>query len=306
MSLTIAHVSCRRDSKLEWFLDSLANQCGGESVNLIIVDFYADDPERRKEILLKLSRFPQFQFKITPPKPTVWQGKYRLTKENWFAAASMRNTAICLCETTHIAFCDDLAVLQGGWWNAAKEACELNDTITCGAYAKVRQLTVETGVAIAYEVNPHGEDDRLKRVYQDVSPCNGGWLFGCSFVAPMECLLTVGAFPEFMDGLGAEDYTLGMVLQNAGFKLRYDRRMMTLESEELHYVETPMKRADKGVSPNDKSHAALHLAQQSKYFPNYYEGGIRKLRQDILSGIPFPTSQTPDRDWYDGQLISEL
>jgi hypothetical protein len=67
-----------------------------------------------------------------------------------------------------------------------------------------------------------------------------------------------------------------------------------------------MKKTDKGVSPNDKSHAALNIANGTKYFENYYEGGIRKMREEVLSGKPFPIVQIPDRDWYDGQLLSEM
>jgi hypothetical protein len=221
--------------------------------------------------------------------------------------SNARNTALCMCRTSHICYVDDLSVLMPGWWEAANEAVG-GGYIGCGAYHKARNLVVKNGLVESSDlpVGDSGVDDRLKRVTKDVSECDGGWLYGCSFVAPLEDLLEVGGLPEYCDGLGSEDYCLGIALRNAGKHLKLDRRMMTMESEELHFTEPPMKRTDKGVSPNDKSHAALRIAQGSKYFPNYYEGGIRALREHVLAGNPFPICQIPTTDWYDNQPLSEM
>lgn len=313
--LTIAYCTARRDCRIEWFFDSLAKQLDRREVRIIIVDHRANDTGRAQSIVTTaIDSFrtlpePMPKILVVASKPNVWNGLYRLTKEEWFAAASHRNTAICLCETSHIAFVDDLSVLMPGWLDAVYEAVS-GQYVGCGAYYKARNMVVENGLVVSFDppVGGSGVDDRLKRVSKDVSECTGSWLYGCSMVAPLEDLLDVGAFPEYMDGLGAEDYTLGIALTNAGKHLKFDRRMMTFESEELHFVEPPMRRTDKGEigTPNSKSHAALRLAQSSTYFPNYYEGGIRKLRQDVLGGKPFPTDRIPDRDWYDEELIAEM
>jgi hypothetical protein len=309
MALTIAYVTARKECQVSWFFDSLAKQLRPEhEIEILVVDRYCETDEDRCDEMMGhaagalMSRL-DIPVQMVPPKPNVWNGKYRLTSQDWFAAASHRNTAICLCKTPHIAFVDDLSVLMPGWLDAAFTAVAGN-YVGCGAYRKVRNLVVKDGAVVSYEQGT--DDDRLSLVTQDVSPCTGGWLYGCSLVAPLEDLLEVGGFPEYCDGLGSEDYCLGIALSNAGKHLKYDRRLMTLESEELHFVEPAMKRTDKGVSPNDKSHAALRIAQGSRYFPNYYEGGIRALRDHVLGGGEFPTAQVPDRDWFDGQLIAEM
>jgi hypothetical protein len=320
MSLTIAYISARRNNRIEWFFDSLAKQVKKLQEHVIVVDHFENEFGRSEEIFHKFAKsftvplhieheekgnVPSKFFTHVEPKPNVWSGDHRLTKENWFSVASSRNSAICLCRTSHIAFVDDLSVLCPGWWQAAQEAVA-GSYIGLGAYRKVNNLLVENGEIIEFTATDAGIDDRLKRVDKDVSECDGGWLYGCSFVAPLEDLLEVGGFPEFCDSLGGEDYCLGIALRNAGKHLKFDRRMMTLESEELHFVEPAMKRTDKGVSPNDKSHAALRIAQGSVYYPNYYEGGIRALRDHVLAGNPFPIVQIPTHDWFDGQPISEM
>lgn len=317
--LTICYVSSRRDNRIEWFFDSLAKQVVLQA-HLIVIDRFAEEPGRKDEIFNKFAtaftvplyveheekgNVPAKFFTHAEPKPTVWQGPHRLTKEDWFATANARNTALCLCRTSHIAFVDDLSVLMPGWWTSAQEAVAGN-YIGCGAYKKVKNLVVKDGEPIGYVETSEGIDDRLRRVSEDVSPCTGGWLYGCSCVFPVEDLLEVGGWPEICDSLGSEDCCLGIALANAGKRLKFDRRMLTLESDELHFVEPPMKRTDKGVSPNDKSHAVLEIAKQSTYFPNYYEGGIRALRDYVLAGNPCPITQIPTCDWYDNQPISEM
>lgn len=305
-SLTIAYITARKDCRIQWFADSLVRQ-SKLGFSVIVVDRFHDEHGRQSDMcaaFLEAGYLGQ-KYRHVLPKPNVWNGPHRLTKEDWFAAASQRNTALCLCETTHIAYVDDLSVLMPDWLDAVNEAVAGN-YIGCGAYKKVKNLVVKDGEPVGYVETPEGYDDRLRRVTEDISPCTGGWLYGCSLVAPVEDLLEVGGWPEYVDGMGAEDYTLGIALTNAGKHLKYCRKMLTLESDELHFVEPPMRKTDKGVSPNDKSHAALRIAQQSKYFPNYYPGGMRALREHVQAGGDFPTDQNPDRDWFDGQLISEM
>lgn len=104
------------------------------------------------------------------------------------------------------------------------------------------------------------------------------------------------------------------MLEQHGWKLMYDRRMLTFESEELHFVEKPFKRIIKAKAANsnfgekDASHTILNMTRGGrKVAPNYFgEGGIRAVRQRVLAGEPFPITQVPDRDWRDGQLLSEM
>lgn len=308
--LTIAYITSRSDPKIGWFFDSLASQISDDLVLTILV-INRNGPSNSVTIstLTKFSGKTKVPVKIqqTRPKPNVWSGPHRLTKEDWFSASSARNTALCLTRTSHIAYCDDLSVLMPGWWQSLREAIEGN-YIGCGRYQKVRELVVKDGVPTMYTPYDGGIDNRLALVNQDVTDCNGAWLYGCSLVAPVDALLSVDGWPESLcDGMGFEDCILGIVLVNAGYQLKYDRRMFTLESDELHFVEPPMKRSDYGVSPNDKSHKALSIARNSKTFDNGFgEGGIRALREKVLAGEPFPIQRNPRHEWFLGTPLEDL
>jgi len=298
---TIAFITSRRNSRLrEWFLPSLARQLGADNPNIIVIDRFAQESS--------VEQFKNLTISIYPAKPSVWSGPHKLTKEDWFSAASYRNTALCACRTSHIVYADDLSVAMPGWWEAAKQAAQLDDTITCGAYQKVRNLVVNDGIATSYEQPSSGIDNRMGIMQEQEGPCRGEWLYGCSLVAPVEALLSVDGWPEqICDGLGFEDCLMGLVLENAGYKFRYNKRLFTIESEEAHFEEPPMIRKDFGVSPQDKSHAALNIAKQSKTFDNGFgDGGIRALRDSILSGQPFPIKGTPEHEWFSGTPLQDL
>lgn len=296
--LTIAFMTNRMDSKMDWFFDSLQKQMGDEAVKFIAISYFDNEG-------IRLSHGKPIH--IHKPKPNVWNGEYRLTKAPWFAAASARNTALCLAEDGWILYVDDLSVCAPGFWHAVKDAMHRPNRITCGAYRKVKNLVVENGEIKSYDEFPAGWDTRWHQVGEDVTPCRGEWLYGCSLVAPVEALLTVGGWPEICDGLGSEDYVMGMAMQNAGFHLTYDRRSMTFESEELHHIEPAFKRSDYGVSPNDKSHAVLNMVKSgTRYFDNFYEGGIRKMRDEVLAGKPFPVVLCPEHEWFSGVALKDL
>jgi len=297
MSLSIVYSTTREDPKIEWFLDSLKRQVGDVYVKLIIVDFY------RNERPLPLDGLP-FETVWVAPKPNHYQGPNRLTKEDWFNAASARNTGLCHASDGHVVFVDDLSVLLPTWMNGVRDMMK-SDYIVCGAYHKVKNLKVENGEVRYFD--PGGLDHRYG--YGNDSgpvPCEGGWLFGCSCGGPVNTFLDVEGWPEITGGIAFEDCCLGVVLANNGAHLKYDRRMMTYESEEFHSVGKVMIRRDKGQSPADKSHALIGMVRGMKKFDNCFEGGIRQLRADTLSGKPFPPSRMPIVDWWDHQPIAEF
>lgn len=299
--LTIAYMTCRREPKLEWFLDSLRRECADglspSGLKIVIVSFYP----------ITVPDHDFAEVVCVPPKPTVWQGEHRLTQRNYFAPANARNTAICYAPDGWIAFVDDLSVLLPGWLAAVREAMQ-GDRIILGAYKKMKKLVVENGDVKSFQEFDAGIDSRWG-AGSDAGPvtASGSWLFGCSFAAPVEALLRVNGLDENCDSCGGEDYCLGIRLGNAGYEFKYDRRMLTYESEELHYFGQPFIRLDKGKSPKDKSHALLDMAMKSKFAPNYFgEGGLRALREKILHGEPFPICQIPQHDFFDGQPLSEM
>lgn len=320
MHLTIGYFTGRHDSKLEWFADSLRRSIGDDNtlgVRIVVVDFWAQPmpgwPEEavldRKQVVRSL--LSGFDFIYVAPKPTVWQGRFRLTKQDWFAASNARNTAVCLSPGDWIAFVDDLSVLLPGWLTRVREAMQHPRRITCGAYRKVKDLVVNGGTVTSFTDHPGGHDNRLAHVQgPGPHPCAGNWMYGCSLVAPVEAFLSINGFPEaWCDGMGFEDCVAGIMLDKKGYSFVYDPRMMTYESEELHHQLPVMKRSDYGVSPNDKSHAVLNAARSGPgwWHPNYFgEEGIRGLRARVLAGEPFPIVQIPAHEWFTSRPLGEL
>lgn len=311
--LTIAYFTSRKSPMIEWFFSSLNRETGGDyqGISIVVVDRWYGD---RDENIYQLWPYNDGwgSLRHVPAKPCVWQGPHRLTKEDWFAASNARNTAICLAEDGWIAFVDDLSVLTRGWLTAVREAVAgPNKIVTCGAYRKVGALIVASDGSVAsFNDRPSGRDSRWEHGNDSVPVmCGGDWMYGCSLVAPVEAFLSINGFPEALcDGLGFEDVIAGIMLAKKGYSFQYDRRMLTMEDDDLHAQLPVMKRSDFGVSPNDKSHAVLNIAMNGDgWHPNYFgEEGIRGLRQRVLSGDPFPFYRIPEHEWYTGIRLEEL
>lgn len=303
-------MTSRKNPRIEWFFDSLHTQCANDysAFSVLVVDFWAEEEGRKEEFASKF-RGPKDKLKHVTPKPTVWQGKHRLTSKDYFAAANARNTAICLAQDGHIVFVDDLSALMPGWLGAVREAAK-KDVVTLGCYKKVKEIQVEagTGVVTHYKEHPPGNDHRPALAKgANPHPCLSQWLYGCSLVAPVEHFLRMGGFPEASDGMGYEDAVCGSTMARHGTAFFLDTRMMTWESEEAHFEGIPFMRLDKGKSPNDKSHAMMRMYQNARYFDNYFGSeGIRGVRARVLAGEPFPITQCPEHDWFDGQPLREM
>jgi len=300
--LTIAYCTARREPCLDWFLDSLRHQAGEQwpSLRVVVVDFHAAQrPPSTPEYLR------------VPPKPTVWQGPGRKTRHDYFCGSNARNTAACYAPDGWIAYVDDLSVLMPGWLDAVGRAMRAGYVVG-GAYRKVRQLVVGDGTVLYYdERDESGWDTRYKRGPQDdLVDMDGGQLYGCSMALPLAALEAVNGFDEDCDcvGLGSEDYTLGLMLQAHGYPLRYDRTMLTLESEERHGWEPPLLRVIEHLPPRpDASWELLNAVRAGRRRapnPALGPGGLAALRQSILAGEPFPAVDVPTHNWYSGLLVA--
>jgi hypothetical protein len=316
INLTICYCTARRNCKIEWFLDSLLRLLDdGESLpfatNVVLVDFYAK--ERPVEFFP-----PRFPYKLVEPKPCVWQGKHRLTKEDWFAMANARNTGLCYAPDGWIAYVDDLSVLMPGWVNSVTDAIQ-KGYIGLGAYLKVRDLVVTNGRAESFKLQD--KDGRWDQAASDLVSVGGDWMYGCSLIAPVQAFLDINGWGEALcDGLGFEDVCTGITLGNTNrYGFRYNRNMLTLESEEHHHLEPAFRKEDwhwegdrpviGGNGQNDKSHSALNQARGSTRFEQYFGNGfddIGTLRQAILNGGEFPVRCTPEHDWYTRMPLREL
>lgn len=295
-SLTIALTTARQEPKFDWFLRSLENQLHeGDPVKVIIVD------------LLFGKRGITTDFQMVPVKPNVWQGEHRLTTSDYWAKSAALNTAICLCKSDWMAFCDDRAVLMPGWLDAIKRAMKGNYAV-CGSYEKRSGMTVTDGVI----TNPGtliGEDPRKKSINHQMWKLTGGawgnagqW-FGCTNALPLEWALQVNGYDESCDSMRYEDTTFGGMLAENGYPIKYDPRMGIVEDRTTGH-DALVKSQDKGVSPNDKSHALLRRVAGKKQATHHWN--LREIREKVLRGEPFPIPNQPTHDWYDYQLLSEF
>ena len=230
------------------------------------------------------------------PKPTIWQGKHRITSENWWAKSNALNTGICLCQTDFIAFCDDRCVLGPLWLSAVYDSMNGNYAV-CGRYEKHYDMKVEHGI-ITDPGFTAGIDTR--REHGHAVPFND-W-YGGSCALPLEWCLKVGGYSEDLcDSLGAEDSMFGTVLKNNGYPIRYDSRMLIIEDRTPTDIDGALRRADKGVSPNDKSHKIVEILRDKTDSQNSFD--IRNIRDRILNGETFPPPSASHYDWFDGAKI---
>jgi hypothetical protein len=238
----------------------------------------------------------------------VWQGTHRLTTKDYFAAANARNTALCHAPDGWIVFADDQAVLMPDWYSRVRAAIEGN-YIVFGAYKKASFMNVVNGELLGSDIKQSGIDSRWGIGSADKAvPASPTLLYGASFALPVSAMLRVNGMDEKCDPVGGEDYNLGIRLGNSGWKdFRYDRRMLTIESEDLAGAEPAFVRVDKGVSPNDASHALLEMSSKSSRAANSHLGmSMEELRQQILAGHEFPIVREPAHDFFDNQPLCEM
>ena len=316
MILSVAFITARKHPEFRWFLDGLHRQVqAGDAIEVIFVDFYAqacdgwtnDDVKRRQDEVMEANN-GRFQCIWMPPKPTVWQGPNRLPKHNWWAASNARNTAICMASGDFFACVDDRLVLGENWLEGVR-AAEKGKYVAVGAYEKRTGITVENGV-IKHAGIVTGEDNRLQYVKQHYRhlknpySCPGEWFYSASFALPMEWELKANGFDETCDSSGGEDSIHGLMLQNNAFPIFYDTRMMVIEDRTPEFLGETMIRKDKGVSPNDKSHALLARLRGHKRSQHPWD--IRTIRTNVQRGMPWPEANWPTTDWYDGEQVKDM
>lgn len=299
--LSICYITSRKEPHFEWFVNSLRREmlgCGENApeIEIVVIDFHHSK-----------DRVPFGMGSIGPvkwasPKPTPWQGTHRLTDHDAFAASNARNTGLCLASGDYIVFVDDVSVLVNGWLYSVIESIREN-RIVCGAYRKVKELSVDDKGNITRWIGfDGGQDTRWKDARHEPIQCPAQWLYGCSFGIPVETLLSVNGFDEALDGLSFEDVCLGLRLEKAGHQLWYDQRMLTFESEEAHHVpgDEKFKRHNRPIDGHKD--LAWEMLDWIKVNPPLARGtpDLRVIRNDCLSGKPFPI-HTRFFKWPDGK-----
>lgn len=308
-SLTICVITGRDHPREDWLFHSLQSQLLREEWvhRFIIVDagVWAEDS------YLTEPHWPCLVQIVSRPKPTIWQGEHRVTREDWWAASNARNTGLALADTEWIWFLDDRLVLGEHCVQSLREAMEANYAVF-GSYEKRHGMRVENGVIVEPGVVT-GEDDRMGVLRAIGHPLDqprafgpewgAGWGYGCCVALPVRWALQVGGFEQAMDGHGFEDVIFGMMLGNSGLPLRYDPRMRVIEDRTPDKCGKVYRKEDKGVSPHDKSHRSLELF--GKAFQTSNRAQLLQSRAAVLRGEPWPVLLDPLTDWWDGERIGE-
>jgi GT2 family glycosyltransferase len=319
--ISIVYVTHRSAPHFEWFADSLARQADGDDFEVLFVDGL-HSPERSAR-LVEIVR-DRFAFRHLPPKPTPYNGPYRLTHNEYFAVASARNGGVVYATRPYVVFVDDASVLMPGWWQEVRTAAR-EGLVVAGAYQKHWEMVVENGVLLGSRVDPSGIDSRWSQGEEaGLVRIGGGQLYGCSFGAPRTLLRDVDGLDELCDVVGGEDYHLGIRLEWTGAPIYYSRRMLTIESEELHHEGPMLLRRDWTCAPEsymrtlgrfgvarrsvegrcDASHMILDILyglRSTRAVANYYS-----LAALTPTNLLDTIDCFPSDFWFDGRPLAEM
>lgn len=299
---------------LEWFLDSLVSQTTKEEreqIQFIFIDRYCKTNGRHNWFVQHKGLSDFHSVIKTPVKPNVWHGKHRLTKSDYFAAANYRNTGVLLAEADHLVLVDDLSVMMPGWWDSVKKSRD-EQRIYLGAYGKHKDMKVVGGRLVSSDPFEAGIDSRVK-ISPTTRSCSGSWMYGSSVAMPTEALLQVNGFDEDCDSMGGEDYACGIMMERRGWEFVFCTEMMTVESEEHHYIGVILKHIIKphpDPAQKDYSHVYLNWvntgSRLSGAFYNNDGLSLREARKQVLKTKELPKCSIPEHDWRDGQPLAEM
>lgn len=299
--ITVAMITSREKPNINWFLDSLKNT-GLKPAQVIVVDLFRDTVVRSGGY----KEYNGIQILHVSPKPTVWQGQHRLTKEDWWAASNARNTAICLCKTEWLAVLDDRCVIMPGYAEAVRDAMRGN-YVMCGSYQKRINMQVENGL-IRHGGEIIGEDHRFIQYPSGIHDCPGDWTFGCNTAFPLKWALEINGWEELLDGLSFEDCFFGRMMANNGHPIKFDPRARIIEDRTPSELGKPMLRTSKEKHPHDttdKGHAAVRKFSPLKR--TMHPWNLAEIREKVLAGGDWPSVEGyPVTDWFDGQPIKDF
>jgi len=240
--LSINYVTCRRQPMFQWFVETLISQydSGVVTDQIVFIDSFLHHEEGRKEKLEKIVR-GRFEYLHIPPKPSIWRGKYRKTKTNFFDVSSTRNTGILVAKNDHIVFVDDLSALTSGWIDYHRKAAS-ERIVFCGAYDKVSDIIIENNKVVSYSAKNVDNRGTHQHLNENIL-IGGGWVFGQNVSFPLEFLITINGYDEFLARRGCEDCNLGVRLELAGYKDRifYNKNCLIIEDQAMHWcAENPV------------------------------------------------------------------
>lgn len=292
MKITIAYITARDEPHLDWLIEGLEQQTlAGDEIELIVVDALG---RSAKAIGFRPIR-AIYKLVETRPKPTIWQGPYRVTAHDFFANANARNTALILCSTSYICFLDDRCKLDPCWVDQIRRGERERCSAICGPYDKHE----DRGLSL---------DHRRQRESRGQKNCPGGWYFGGNFALPLDWALEVNGCEEGCDPVGLEDCMFGHMLSNVGRRIDFAIEMSVQQDRRGPVAHPPNfpRQNKKGLSL-DQSHQVLERRFRANKRTEF-TSDLMKLRAVIADGgtFPIPDPISDHRDWYDGNLINNM
>ena len=321
--ISFIYITCRKEPKLEWFVDSLCNQKDDTPIQLVIVDYELQYDETRKELFSNIVR-ERLDFIHVSSKPNPVQGKYKLTSKNYFAAGSARNTGICYAKYDYLVFVDDTSVMaEDSFIELVK--CAKEKLIVSFGYKKVWEMVVENGKLISKRSEESGVDSRWNQG-SEFRKIGGSQLFGYS-ASPLSVIIRVDGYDEICNTMGGEDYHYGMRVEKLNIPIYYNRNVVFYESEELadqgnvfmrrdplltkeHYEElmTKYNIPSRWVSDAryDLSHLVLDMLIRNKSWTEGNTFTLSDLRNHIQTGGTFNNEFDPDMKTIEGLYYRDL
>lgn len=307
--LSICFLTARRAPRFDWFFVGLKAQLRPDDrIEILIVDGFPrsqlqHDLAPGHRLALGATWPVQIvDIRVVHPKPTPWQGAHRVTSCDWWAKASAINTAIVLANGGYLAFVDDCSIPGPRWLEAVRQGARTREAVLAGTFDKVGAVMMP--------------DHRLTASPDGKVNCGGAWLYGGTFALPRIWAFDVNGAEEGCDGMGGEDYIMGLMLENAGYRIDLSRDLwVTQERAELFTPEistSGMRRLIKrgrqihGVSPSDKARAAITRfgsRARTEFTPDLRE--IRIQQKACGDDLAWPMPDPDLRDWYDGALIRD-
>lgn len=226
--ITFIYSTCRTDPKFEWFITSLVKQVKEQGfhmsgIQIVLVDAHANANKGKYKC-------PFEDFVHVAPKPSPWQGPYKVCKDDFFCAAIPRNTGLCYTKHPYVCFIDDTSVMGPGSFQHIVRYAR-NRIVVGFSYKKVHDLEVnEVGDILHKREVPSGIDSRLGKG-EPFRKIFGSQLYGYS-ASPLALLLQMNGYDEITNSIGGEDYQYGMRVEKLKIPIYYSERVIFYESED--------------------------------------------------------------------------